>query len=183
MFCLHLKLRLLPVRQCFTHTLPFLGQVGGWVHVHAHVYFYPSYLTQDGNPYCFLNFWLCHYHFDHRFCLFQHNVIQAMQVYDCVFRCHSVTTLCLTLCDPMNCSTPGFPVLHYLPEFAQTLVHWASDAIQPSHPLSPASPPALNLSQHRGLFQWVDSLHQVTKILELLLQHQSFQWIFRVDFL
>ena len=168
--------------QCFTHTLPFFGHVGGWVHIHVHVYIYSSYLTQDGNPY-FLNFWLSHYHFDHRFCLFQHNVIQAMKVYDCVFRCHSVTKLCLTLCDPMNCSTPGFPVLHYLSEFAQTLVHWASDAIQPSHPLSPASPLALNLSQHQGLFQWVDSLHQVTKILELLLRHQSFQWIVRVDFL
>ena len=58
---------------------------------------------------------------------------------------------------PMDCSTPGFPVLHHLLEFAQTHVHWVSDAIQPSHPLLPPSPPALNLSQHQGLFQWVDS--------------------------
>ena len=95
----------------------------------------------------------------------------------------SVTQLCLTLWDPVDCSTPGCPVLHYLQKFAQTNVHWVSDAIQPSHPLSSPSPPALNLSQHQGLFQWVSSSHQVTKILELQLQHQSFQWIFRVDFL
>ena len=64
---------------------------------------------------------------------------------------------------------PGFPILHYLPEFAQTHVHWVSDAIQPSHPLSLPSPPALSLFQHQGLFQWVDSLHQVAKVLELQL--------------
>ena len=63
----------------------------------------------------------------------------------------------------MDCSMPGFPVHHYLPEFAQTQIHWVDDAIQPSHPSSPASPPALNLSQHQGLFQWVGSLHQVVK--------------------
>ena len=71
------------------------------------------------------------------------------------------------------------PVLHYLLEFAQTHVHWVVDAIQSSHPLSPPPSYALNLSQHRGLFQWVGSLHQVTKVLEP--QHQSFQWIFRID--
>ena len=63
----------------------------------------------------------------------------------------------------MDCSTPGFPVLHYLLEFAQTHVRWVDDAIQPSHPLLPPSPPAFNLSQHQGLFQWVGSLHQVAK--------------------
>ena len=82
---------------------------------------------------------------------------------------------------PMVCSTPGFPILHYLPEFAQTHVHWVDEAIQSSHPLSLPSPPAFNLSQHQGLFQWVSSSHQVAKVLEL--QHQSFQWIFRIDFL
>ena len=81
---------------------------------------------------------------------------------------------CPTLCNPMDCSTPGFSVLHYLPEFSQTHVHWVSDAIYPSHPLSSPSPPALNLSHHQGLFQWVDSLHQVAKVLEFQLQHQSF---------
>ena len=80
----------------------------------------------------------------------------------------------------MDCSTPGFPILHSLPEFAQTYVHWVSDAIQPSHPLSPPSPPAFNLSQHQGLFQWAGSWHQQAKVLELQLQHQSFQWIFTV---
>ena len=64
------------------------------------------------------------------------------------------------LCNPMDCSTPGFPVLHYFSEFAQTHFQWVSDAIQPSHPLSSPSPPALNLCQHQGLFQWVGSSHQ-----------------------
>ena len=84
----------------------------------------------------------------------------------------SVTKSCLTLWDPLDCSTPGFPVLHYLPESAQTHVHWVSDAIQLSHPLSSPSPPALSLSQHQGLFQWVGSSHQVAKVLELQLHHQ-----------
>ena len=82
----------------------------------------------------------------------------------------------------MDCSTPGFPVLHHLLEFAQTHVHRVDDAIQPSHPLSSPSPPALNLSQHQGLFQCDSSLHQVAKILELQLQHQSFQWVFHCCF-
>ena len=74
----------------------------------------------------------------------------------------------------MDCSTPGFPVHHQLPEFTQTHVHWVGDAIQPSHPLSSPSPPAFNLSQHQGLFQWVSSSHQVAKVLEFQLQHQLF---------
>ena len=94
----------------------------------------------------------------------------------------SVTKSCRTLCGPMDCSSPGFPVLHYLPELAQTHIHRVSDAIQPSHPLSSPSPPSPNPSQHQGLFQWVGSSHQVAKVLELRLQHQSFQRIFRVDF-
>ena len=69
----------------------------------------------------------------------------------------SVAQSCLTLCNPMNHSTPGLPVHHQLPEFTQTHVHWVGDAIQPSHPLSSSSPPALNLSQHQGLFLWVSS--------------------------
>ena len=80
--------------------------------------------------------------------------------------CCSIPKLGLTLSDPMDCSTPAFPVLHYLPEFAQTHVLWVSDAIQPSHPLPPASP-ALKLSQHQGPFQWVGSLHQMVNVLEL----------------
>ena len=95
----------------------------------------------------------------------------------------SVAQLCPTLCDPMDCSTPGLPVHHQLLEFTQTHVHWVSDAIQPSHPLSSPSPPAFNLSPHQGLFKWVHSSHQVAKVLEFQLQHLSFQWIFRIDFL
>ena len=94
----------------------------------------------------------------------------------------SVAQSCLTLCDPMDSSTPGLRVHHQLPELTQIHVHWVGDAIQPSHPLSSPSP-ALNLSQHQGLFQWVSSSHRVAKILEFQLQHQSFQWIFRTDFL
>ena len=95
----------------------------------------------------------------------------------------SISQSCLTLCDPMDCSTPGLPVHHQLPEFTQTHAHWVSDAIQPSHPLSSSSPPTLNLSQHQGLFQWVSSSHQVAKILEFQLQHQSFQETPRTDLL
>ena len=94
----------------------------------------------------------------------------------------SVTQLCLILCDLMACSMPGFSVHHQLPELAQTHVHCVSDAIQSSHSLSSPSPPAFNLAQHDGLFHWVSSLHQVAKVLELQLQHQPFQWIFRTDF-
>ena len=86
----------------------------------------------------------------------------------------SVAQSCPTLWDPMNCSTPGLPVRHQLPESTQTHVHCVSDAIQPSHPLSSPSPPPLNLSQHQSLFKWFSSLHQVAKILEFQLQHQFF---------
>ena len=95
----------------------------------------------------------------------------------------SVTQSCPTLCNPMKCSTPGLPVHHQLPEFTQTHVHWVSDDIQPSHPLLSPSPPAFNLSQHQGLFKLVSSSHQVAKVLEFQLQHQSFQWTLRTDLL
>ena len=86
--------------------------------------------------------------------------MRSMECFSTVFIflnycCCSVAKSCLTLCNPMDCSTSGSSVLHYLPEFTQTHVHWVGDAIQPSHPLSPPSPPAFNLSQHQGLFQWV----------------------------
>ena len=100
-----------------------------------------------------------------------------------ILQLRSVAQSCLTLCNPMDCSTPGFPVHHQLPELVQIHVHRVSDATQPSHPLSSPSPPAFNLSQHQSLFQWVGSLHQVGKVLELQLQHHCFQWIFRTDFL
>ena len=86
---------------------------------------------------------------------------------------------CPALCDPMDCSMPGFPVHHQLPELLQTHVHQVGDAIQQSHLLSSASPSAFNLSQHQSLFQWVSSSHEVAKVLEFRLQHQCFQWIFR----
>ena len=94
----------------------------------------------------------------------------------------SVAQSCLTLCDLMDCSAPAFHVRHQLSELAQIHVHWVSDTIQPSHPVWSPSP-AFNLSQNQGLFQWVSSSHQVAKVLEFQLQHQSFQWIFRTDFL
>ena len=101
------------------------------------------------------------------------------------FQFSSVTQSCLTLCDPINHSTPGLPVLHYLLEFAQTHVLWVGghDTIQLFHPLLPSSPLALILSQHQGFFQWVGSSHQVAQVLELQIQHQFFQWIFKVDIL
>ena len=94
----------------------------------------------------------------------------------------SVAQPCLTLCDPMNCRMPGLPVHHQLPEPTQTHVHWVGFAIQPSHPLLSPSP-ALNISQHQGLFKWVSSSHEVAKVLEFQLQHQSYQWTPRTDLL
>ena len=93
----------------------------------------------------------------------------------------SVTQWSLTLCNPMDCRT-GSPVHQQLPEPTQTHVHCTGDAIQPSHPLLSPSPPAFSVAQHQGIFQWVGSLHHVAKVLEIQLQHQSFQWIFRVYF-
>ena len=87
------------------------------------------------------------------------------------------------LCDTMDYSRPGLPVHHQLLEFTQIHVHRVGDAIQPSHPLSSPSLPAFNLSQHRGLLQWVNSSQHVVEVLEFHLKHQSFQWIFRTDFL
>ena len=95
----------------------------------------------------------------------------------------SVAKSCRALCNPMDGSMRGFPVHHQCLELTQTHVHGVGDAIQPSHPLSSSSPPTFNLSRHQGLFQWVNSLHQVVKGLEFQLQYQSFQWIFRADFL
>ena len=109
--------------------------------------------------------------------VYEENILSKSSLFN------SVTQLCPTLCDTMDCSTPGFPVHHKLPELAQTHVHQVGDAIQPSHPLSSLSPPALNLSQHQGLFKWVSSSHQVAKVLEFQLQHQSFRWTSRTGVL
>ena len=101
-----------------------------------------------------------------------------------LFYLSPATQSCPTLCDPMNHSMPGLPVHHQLLEFTQTYVHCVGDAIHSSHPLS-SPPPALKLSQHQGkhLFPWVSSLHQVAKVLEFWLQHQSFQWTPGTDLL
>ena len=104
----------------------------------------------------------------------------------CVCVCVWLLFSCSVMSDslwPLRLQHTRLPVLHSLPEFAHIHVHWVGDAIQPSHPLLSPSPPALSLSQHQGLSQWVGSSHQVAKVLELQLQHQSFQWIFRVDLL
>ena len=95
----------------------------------------------------------------------------------------TVPRSCPTLWDPMNHSTPHLPVLHQLQEITQTHVHRVSDAIQPSHPLSSPSPPVPKPPKHQRFFQWANSSHEVAKVLEFQLQHQSFQWIFRTDFL
>ena len=95
----------------------------------------------------------------------------------------SVTQSYPTFCDFMDCNMPGFPVHHQLLELAQTHVHRVGNVMQPFHPLSSPSPSAFSLSQDQGLFKWVSSSHWVAKVLEFPLQHQSFQWIFRTDFL
>ena len=95
----------------------------------------------------------------------------------------SVSQSCPTVCDHMDYSMPGLPVHHQLLELTQTHVHQVGDTIQPSHPLLSLSSPTFNLSQHQSLFLWVSSLHQVAKVLEFHLQHQSFKWLLRTDLL
>ena len=109
-------------------------------------------------------------------------ILQFWQLWiKALFCCCWVAQSCSTLCDPVDCITPAFLVLHHLPKLVQTHVHWVGDAIQPSHALPSPSPPVLNLSQYQGLFKWVSSLHHVAKVLDLQLQHLSFQWILGVD--
>ena len=112
--------------------------------------------------------------------LFSHGFFASI-LWDC--GCCPVAKFCPSFYKPLDCRMPGFPVDQCHLEFAQTHVHWVTDAIQPSHPLSSPSPPAFSLLQHHSLFQWVSSSHQVARVLELQLQHQSFQLIFRTDFL
>ena len=144
------------------------------------------------DSYIFLMDWPLYHHIMIFFVTFDHFYLKVCFILIwilailalCLFiQFSSATQLYPTLCNPMECSTPGLPVHHQLPEFTQTHVHWVADAIQPSHPLLSPSPSAINLSQHQGLFQWVSSSHQVAKGLEFQLQHQSFQWIFRTDYL
>ena len=110
---------------------------------------------------------------EHFFLLFLCSFIESCNIKCCC----SVAKSCATICDPRDCSTSGFPVPHHLLEFAQVHVYWISDTIQPSHSLLPSSPSAFSFSQHQGLFQWVNCLHQVAKELELWLQHLSFHKI------
>ena len=105
-----------------------------------------------------------------QYVLYQH----LFKMYQSVSSVQSLSRV--QLCDPMNRSMPVLPLHHQLPEFTQTHVPWVGDAIQPSYPLSSPSPPAPSPSQHRSLFQWLNSSHEVAKVLEFQLQHQSFQW-------
>ena len=100
-------------------------------------------------------------------CLYEDSQPATEWVWHTSVQISSVAQLCLTLCAPMNCSTPGLPVHHQLPEFTQTHIHRVGDAIQASHPRSSPSPPAPNPSQHQSLFQWVNSSHEVAKVLRL----------------
>ena len=108
---------------------------------------------------------MCCFHYDsyYYYWFFVFESIESVNGGGCC-PCRSVIELCLNLCDPMNCRTSGFPVLHSLPDFAQTHVHWVSHTIQPSHFMLPPSPLALNLSQHQRLFQSVGSVHPVAKV-------------------
>ena len=101
----------------------------------------------------------------------------------CFCCCSSIVKSCMKLCNPKNCSIPGFSVHHCLLEFPQTYVQWISDAIKPAHCLFSLSPLALSISQHQGLFQCVSFSHPVAEVLELWLQHKYYLWIFRFDFL
>ena len=109
--------------------------------------------------------------------------IVSSNIVSIIYQFSSVAQSYLTLCDPMNRSMPGLPIHHQFREFTQTHAHQVGDAIQPSHPLLYPSPPAPNSSQCQGLFQWVNSSHEVAKVLEFQLQHQSFQWTPRTDLL
>ena len=116
-------------------------------------------------------------------CVDKLDKITLVKIIVIIVQFSSVSQSCLTLCNPMNRSTPGLPVHHQLPEFTQTQVHRVSAAIQPSHTLSSPSLPAPNPSQHQSLFQWVNSSHEVAKVLEFQLQYQSFQRNPRADLL
>ena len=134
----------------------------------------------------FCNFWLAQKRFEGRIYVWfvQHDIYLMPSTRPCTsVQFSSVRQSCPTLWDTINCSTPGLPVHHQLPEFTQTHAQQVGDAIQPSHPLSSPSPPVPNPSQHQGLFQWVNSLHEVVKVLEFQLQHQSFQRTPRTDLL
>ena len=137
-----------------------------WSISHMVIYMFQCYSLKSSYPHRVQYPYLC------LFCHPAYRIIITIflnSIYMCSVQFSPVTQSCPTLCNFMNCSTPGLPVHHQLPEFMQTHVHWVSDAIQPSHPLSSPSPPAPNPSQHQGLFQWVNSSHEVAKVLEFQL--------------
>ena len=131
-----------------------------------------SYVQSNDQHWVFTTFWA------HSKALCMDYLISCLTI-----QFSSVAHSCPTVCDPMNRSTPGLPVHHQLPELTQTHVHQVGDTIQPSHPLSCPSPPAPNSSQHQGLFQWVNSSHEVAKVLEFQFQHHSLQRSPRDDLL
>ena len=185
-----------PVGPCFVRTLHHDLSILGGLTWHGSLIVSLSFIELWSMWSVWLVFWDCGFHSICR--LMDKRLVQASWweglavgesgsclwwARPCLIKFSSVAQSCLTLCDPMDSSMPGFPVYHQLMELTQTHVYWVGDAIQPSHPLSSPSPPAFYLSQHQGLFQWVSSSHQVAKVLEFQLQHQSFQWIFWIDFL
>ena len=145
------------------------------IHTHTHTHTPPRMKNMDFGVRLGLNSW-------HDLANLKLWQLKSFYFFPLSLQFSSVAQSCPSLCDPMNRSTPGLPVHHQLPEFTQTHVHRVSDAIQPIHPLLSPSP-TFNLSQHQGFFKWVSSSHQVAKVLEFQLQHQSFQWIYRTDFL
>ena len=136
--------------------------------------------TREGPRTCYILLSFCGtFDFSH-----QHLIAFGIWVFcPLQFNSFQFTQSCLTLCSPMDCSMPGFPIHHQLQEPAQIHVHWISDPIQPSCPLLFPSPPGFYLALPQGLFQWVSSSQQVAKVLEYQLQHQSCPWILRTDFL
>ena len=164
-YCYYLK-RIL--RNCL------LGSQMRYKHTHSFVLLWYTHTTLN-SEFVWIKIYYCY----HIILLKQ----LSIALYSSSVQFSSVTQSCPTICDPMDCSTPGLPVHHQILELIQTHVHWVGHAIQPSHTLSPPSPPAFNLSQHQGLFKRVSSLHQVAKVLEFQLQRQPFQCIFRTDFL
>ena len=139
--------------------------------------FFPTYSSLMTVNWLFLSF--VYFRFVYVKCNLYANLLNDFS--NLMVQFSSVAQSCLTLCDPTDHSTPGLPVHHQPQEFTQTHVYRVGDVIQPLHLLSSPSPPALNLSQHQGLFKWVSSSHQVAKVLECQLQHQSFHWTPRTD--
>ena len=153
-----------------SHTYSYFSKL---LLLHADIVIFPSFVEAECTYCGWLNITII---------WFQVNGANRLYVDFCSFCC-SVAKLCPNVCNPTDYSKPIFPVLHRPTEFAQAHVLWVDDASQSSHPLPPTFPPALNLFQHQDLFLWISPSHQVAKALELYIQHQFSQWIFRVDFL